>query len=406
MNRLRSAALTTQGRGLLAGGLTAAACGAYLGERDLLRLGLAIAALPLLAKLWVALANHGLRVQRRLQPQTIEAGSSATVELSIENPGWTLPDVLLQDTHHPALGEPPRMAVRSLGRGSTGPLTHRMIGTTRGVFEVGPLSVLLSDPFGLAQARSQAGPTGRLTVVPTLVDLPATTLLPAWDGVGENRPRSFALGNAADVAVRDYRTGDDLRRVHWRSTARTGDLMVRQEEQPSQSRATLILDDRSRAHRGSRVDSSLEVAISAAGSIAVHLADLGYQVRLVTAGGDLVGGGWHDGQGALNVAVLLQELALLTRSEQAHLNPNWIDDSTSQSLLIGVFGMLHADDLAFLGRLRRRGITNRAVAIDPRPWSSRSSDRPATELLAGEGWLVGTAADRAQLPRAWQELAR
>ena len=57
-------------------------------------------------------------------------------------------------------------------------------------------------------------------------------------------PRAFATGSAEDVTVREYRQGDDLRRVHWRSSAKLGELMVRREEQPWQSRATLFLDNR------------------------------------------------------------------------------------------------------------------------------------------------------------------
>ena len=74
--------------------------------------------------------------------------------------------------------------------------------------------------------------------------LPTIPLTGAWTGSGDNRPRAFATGSAEDVTVREYRRGDDLRRVHWRSSARTGELMVRREEQPWQSRATLFLDNR------------------------------------------------------------------------------------------------------------------------------------------------------------------
>ena len=108
----------------------------------------------------------------------------------------------------------------------------------------------------------------------------------AWTGSGDNRPRAFATGSAEDVTVREYRRGDDLRRVHWRSSARVGELMVRREEQPWQSRATLFLDNRTRAHRGQGIASSLEAAVSAAASIAVHLSQRGFTVRLVTATGE------------------------------------------------------------------------------------------------------------------------
>ena len=66
---------------------------------------------------------------------------------------------------------------------------------------------------------------------------------------------------AEDAATREYRYGDDLRKVHWRSTARVGELMVRREEQPVHSRATVLLDGRRGAHRGSGPGSSFEYAV-------------------------------------------------------------------------------------------------------------------------------------------------
>ena len=52
------------------------------------------------------------------------------------------------------------------------------------------------------------------------------------------------MATIADASTREYRHGDDLRKVHWKSTARTGELMVRREEQPWESRATVVLDTR------------------------------------------------------------------------------------------------------------------------------------------------------------------
>jgi uncharacterized protein (DUF58 family) len=86
------------------------------------------------------------------------------------------------------------------------------------------------------------------------------------------------VGSAEDVTTREYRRGDDLRRVHWRSTARTGELMVRREEQPWQSRATVVLDSRRTAHRGTGAASSLEWLVAAAASVAVHLTHAGFAV--------------------------------------------------------------------------------------------------------------------------------
>ena len=106
------------------------------------------------------------------------------------------------------------------------------------------MSVRVSDPFGLVELGRSFRSTATLTVTPRTVPLPPIPLGGAWTGSGDNRPRAFAIGSAEDVTVREYRRGDDLRRVHWRSSARVGELMVRREEQPWQSRATLFVDNR------------------------------------------------------------------------------------------------------------------------------------------------------------------
>ena len=394
--------LTAQGRGLLAGGLTAALCGVVLGERDLIRIGLVIAALPAVAMVWVRLAARNLHSRRQLHPGTIEVGGTSDVRINLTHKGLVVPDVLVRDTYDRALGSAPRLAAGRLRAGRPTTVTHSIEGRVRGVFEIGPMSTTTSDPFGLAECTRVSGDVDELTVTPHLCELQPTGLSGQWGGAGDIRPRTFAMGQAADVAVREYRTGDDLRRVHWRSTARTGELMVRREEQPWQSRCTLVLDNRAHAHRGSRVDSTLELAISAAGSIAVHLADLGYQVRLVTATGHEVSRGWHDSQASLSE--LLRELAVLTSVDVGTMDTDWIDESTTHTMVIGVFGELHSHDADFLSRLRSRGTTNRALQID----LGGRGGNPATssDILRAAGWR-SVLVDRLEaLPWAWRELSQ
>ena len=89
----------------------------------------------------------------------------------------------------------------------------------------------------------------------------------------------------SDVLVRPYRSGDELRRVHWRSTARHDELMVRLEERPWRGGVTVLLDRRAGAHRGHGPTASLEWAVTFAASACVHLIDRGEPVELVTEDG-------------------------------------------------------------------------------------------------------------------------
>ena len=96
-----------------------------------------------------------------------------------------------------------------------------------------------------------------------------------------------------DALVREYRQGDDVRRIHWRSTARWGDLMVRREEQAWDPSASIVLDSRASAHAGRGMHNSLEWAISAAASIGIHFLDDGFGIEIYEADGPLHISGTH-----------------------------------------------------------------------------------------------------------------
>src|SRR5699024_10055647 len=164
----------------------------------------------------------------------------------------------------------------------------------RGRYTVGPLSVRVSDPFGFIALKRSFTTTSEVIITPQVLPLRSQELSGEWSGTGERQPRAFTVGSAEDVTVREYRRGDDLRRVHWRSSAHAGELMVRREEQPWQSRATILLDTRRAAHVGSGAESSLEWCITAAASVSVHLARAGFAVRLVTDHPDVEVSGWAD----------------------------------------------------------------------------------------------------------------
>jgi uncharacterized protein (DUF58 family) len=120
-----------------------------------------------------------------------------------------------------------------------------------------------------------------------------------------------ALGRSGDefYALRPYVIGDDLRRVHWASTARTGDLVVRQDELPWQGRTTVLLDVR----RGSFVPQVFEQAVSAAASIINAAWRRGDLVRLVATDGNET----DLGSGHAHLESIFERLALVSRSNRS-----------------------------------------------------------------------------------------
>jgi Protein of unknown function DUF58 len=406
---------TLRGRSFIAAGLTAMACGVVLGERDLVRIGALAAFLPLVAALWIARSGNRLGLARSLGATQVEVGQRAVVHLELTNVGPTTGVLLIEEQIPWALGARPRFVIDTMRPGWRRQVDYAVQADVRGRYGIGPMRVRVGDPFGLLELHRTFTKTATLVVIPSTEPLPAIPLRGAWTGTGDNRPRPFASGGAADVTVRDYRVGDDLRRVHWRSTARVGSLMVRREEQPWQSRCTLFVDNRARVHRGQGPHSSLERAVTTAASIAVHLTAQGFQVRLVSAVGEEIAQGWHDGDVRASARPLLERLAVLPTVETRDIYTGWVDESVTSGMCVAVLGEIDAHDRDLLSGVHHRGSASYAVVLDVDSWAARTADPafsrrpgqlPAALWLRQRGWKAAELARGGSLPATWQELGR
>lgn len=387
-------ALTTRGRAFLAAGFTITLCAVVLGFDALLRVGILAVSLPLLAAFVVGRARYRLSARRAVYPQRVAPGQPATVTLAMANEGVMPMSLLLLEDRVPyALGTRARFMLDRVGPRWRQQVSYPVRSEIRGRFEIGPLSIRVSDPFGFIELIRYFRETNDVVVVPVVHALSPISLESAWTGQGENRPRAFAVGSAEDVMTREYRRGDDLRRVHWRSTARVGELMVRREEQPWQSRATIVLDSRRIAHRGTGAASSLEWLVQAAASIAVHLSQAGYSVRLVTDRPDPEANAWHDrlADPQAQAGPILDELAVMSVSEHQSLNHAVDAVAGSAGLVIGLFGSLQSGDVADLARMRAHGSTVLAMILDTIAWDGDTDGDTSTATrmvgaLGLHGW--------------------
>ena len=285
----RSSGLTMRATCLLAAGFTALICGAVLGEADLTRAGLLALLVPLAAYLVVHRARFQIANRRSLEPERATAGESVVVHLALRNnsrlPVGTL---MLEDSLPGQVNGRARFVLDGLVGREERTVSYRIPALARGKYRSGPLRVRLTDPFRLIDLMRAFTPTSELLVGPVIEHLPGSSG-PRSHDVGDNAgSHSVGTHGADDASTREYRTGDDLRKIHWKSTARTGSLMVRQEERPWQGRGTILLDLRSVAHardahagKDPRNRDSLEWAISAAASIASHLIAHRQPVQLV-----------------------------------------------------------------------------------------------------------------------------
>jgi hypothetical protein len=153
----------------------------------------------------------------------------------------------------------------------------------RGVVEVGPLVVERADPFGLTRNQAVVGETRELVVAPRVTDLSGSGFSLAGGDGSVRASRRNAAGNNDDVMTREYRRGDALRRVHWRATARAGDLMVRQEEESSYPTARLVVDTRQSGYPSATGD-DFEWALAMVASLGVHLVASGFLLQLRETG--------------------------------------------------------------------------------------------------------------------------
>jgi hypothetical protein len=405
------AALTTRGRGFLAAGVTASVCAVLLGQDDLLRVGSLLILLPLVTAFFVGRSRYRLGLVRTVTPTQVPVGQPVRVQLDLTNDGRMPTGLLLLEEQVPyALGTRPRFVVdrmRPQGRRS---MQYLVRSDLRGKYPIGPMTVRVSDPFGLIEMNRMFRSSTSLVVIPPVVPLPAIPLSGAWTGSGDNRPRAFASGSAEDVTVREYRLGDDLRRVHWRSSAHAGELMVRREEQPWQSRATLFLDNRASSHRGTGAASSLEHAVSVAASVAVHLVERGFVVRLVTAVGEEQGGSWHEHSSvSAETGPLLESLAVITSVQRSHVDTRWMLEPGHSGLLVAVLGGVGDHDKPAISRMRHSAAQSMAVALDVDAWARGSGppsagEAPGAVWLKSHGWRAATARPGSSLPAIWQEL--
>ncbi|MFI2262020.1 DUF58 domain-containing protein [Streptomyces tubercidicus] len=415
--------LTTRGRSFLAAGVAAAVCSYLLGQADLLRVGLLLAALPLVCVLVLHRTRYRVAGTRTLAPARVPATTESRVRLRMENISRLPTGVLmLQDRVPYVLGPRPRFILDRVEAGGRREVSYRVRSDLRGRYPLGPLELRLSDPFGMCELTRSFAASDTLTVVPRVEPLPAVRQMGEAAGCGDGRQHSPALAGEDDVIPRGYRHGDDLRRVHWRSTARHGELMVRREEQPQKARCTVLLDTRETAHPGAGPDSAFEWAVAGAASTAVHLLERGFSVRLLTDTGSSVprpdgAGSFAGGTDSADAAgLLLDTLAVVEHSAERGLSAAYdVLRGGNEGLLVGFFGDLDEEQAAVAGRMRQRSGAAVAFVLDGDAWTQgpggiRFSDGqvPVAErlrLLRQAGWTALPVLPGDTLAALWRAAA-
>jgi uncharacterized protein (DUF58 family) len=413
---------TSRGWGLLIGGSLFALSGVGWGSIDVARLGLIGPLVVAAGALWDLLVDptrgrHPLRVHRSVTPNPVSAGSPATahVEVVAADPSARarLSEIELGEQAASQLsgGQTLRARVeRAPGRIT---LTYGLDPVRRGRWPLGPLVARRTDPFGVVRTRATLGEAAEVAVWPQVVPL----ALPAGALVGD--PDRVALGARSpspdDAGLRTYRVGDDLRRVHWASSARRGELLVRSDERAGRRTATVVLDlpaDRP----------GIEWTVSLAASMGLAALEAGHPVRLLGGRSTRPDGAaprWdgvlaHVREGASGVG----RADLLDRT--IDLEPAATDAEAEADLLAAVSGLTSAASgrelvLAVIGPLGPRsrdalaGVadSNDAFAVVRTPRVSTALRRDAAETQAAlrrAGWHTCAAEPGETMDEVWARL--
>ena len=265
------------GRGWAAIGVSAAlfVLWAGFGESDLMTTAVFLLAAVVIGMLFVHLSSTDVAVWRRILPAQVHEGDTVMVEMDVLA-GRRLRNVEVEDTVH-GLGTA-RFAAGNARRGDALGARYEVRCQGRGVFDVGPALLTVSDPFSLAERRSLVGEVDRLTVFPRVEPLLGLPVVRGLDPtVASTRPTSAPFGGEDFFTLREYQIGDDLRKVHWPSSAKRDDLMIKQLEVPWQNRALVLLD--TRAHRYPTPE-AFEQAVRGAASAVAHLHTNGFGPEL------------------------------------------------------------------------------------------------------------------------------
>lgn len=382
--------------------------------------------LPVAALVLVRWRRRNLAVVRTFTPRVVSAGSQVLVELTVRNLSLapsgpaTWADRIPWSPGTSGPGHLPGLAGSMPGYTSPGAETtvrYTLTPPTRGIYRVGTLAIEYGDPFSLASGGASLGGVQALSVVPATVPLGSSgTMFIGGEGTAHLVQRR-STGSDDDLMTREYRSGDALRRVHWRASARHGELMVRQEEQHTYPEARLLLDTRADGYPGLWAElegehngsDAFEWAVRMVASIGVHLHSAGYLVHVLETApqqiaplGETNQGPGHDLEFLLSLAAINPTGPRPTHTGQYQSHTDDISaplEARAEGASGPVFAVLSTpttETLRWVIAQRRQGETGVAFVI------GRSTD--AYSMLVAAGWNCVPVLESDDPARVWASI--
>lgn len=343
--------------------------------------------LVVISFLWSWFNLRWVRIGRYTRSRRSQVGRVAEEQFEVINSG-RLPKLWLEVRDFSDL--PQHDASRVLN--SIGPhRRRRWLARTycvrRGRYRLGPITLTSSDPLGLFPRQRHLPATSTLIVYPATLELPGfmppTGMLPGGEAM--RRRTHYVTTNVS--SVRDYVPGDSFNRIHWRSTARTGRLMVKEFELDPTADVWIVLDLDQTVHTGSAAwtapvpelssaavrqerlalqlpSSSMEYAVTAAASLARHFLLEDRSVGFIAHGAhrELI----QADRGERQLTKILETLAVVEptgRIPFARVLTSEMEHLPRHTTLLAISPATDRTWVAALRDIRRRGVHNLAVLL-------------------------------------------
>ncbi len=291
---------------------------------------------------------------------------------------------ILEERVPERLGNTVRVPITRLSSGSTVSHFYGLRCARRGVYTVGPLVAVAGDPLGLSQRETVVAEPFELLVHPRVEPVSDRPLTRQFEDPPIRPPVSKPWPSGLEFyGMREYTPGDDLRRIVWRASARTGKVMVREAEQGITNRITIMLDTDRGAHSrdGEGLSESFEAGVRVAASLGVRHLREGYEVRTETNGGPLT----RSLRGASSQLLLLDNLARLelSRAPLGEMILRMVSGSQRDAHNVLITPRLGREEAARLKLLLNTGVSILVVAL---LWEDDASD--TMNVAAGLGCQV------------------
>ncbi|MDA0351421.1 MAG: DUF58 domain-containing protein [Chloroflexi bacterium] len=349
---------------------------------------------------WTRSMSRGLEVEVLRKTHRVTQGQNLEGRVIIRSRS-RLPKLWLEVEDQSSVPNHAARRVVTLGAHGVATWNYATPARLRGLYELGPLRIIATDPFGFFRMEREFGQTASVLVYPNAPELPNFYIPPA-NLPGEGRFRRRTHNVTPNVSgIREYAPGDSFNRIHWPATARAGRPMVKQFELDPASDIWIVLDLQRSQHVGSGEDSTEEGAVQICASIARYFINANRSVGMISFGSDLRIDEPDRGQN--HYTRILESLALARATGDVPLTNLIIEESRRfgrHTTVVVVTPSTDTDWALTLTGLSARGVKVAAVLLEANTYGEAPSALDVYSTLAAGGVYSYTVKHQDDLGRA------